>query len=89
MYKQLVIQVVLWDVQGYESQLSVVKQKIVTYLGSLGGSMNFALLARREEEISSRAIAWDTEQHLRFDIPFFDMKPSIYFGKFENRHHLY
>ena len=66
--------------QDYESQLSGVKQRIVTYLGSLGGSVNHAMLAGSEEEISRRAIAWYTNQHLRFDMPFFDMKPIIYFG---------
>ncbi|KAK7506702.1 hypothetical protein BaRGS_00002177 [Batillaria attramentaria] len=68
--------------KAYESQLSLVKQRIVTYLGSLGGSVNHALLAGSGEEISHRAIAWDTNQHLKFDMPFFDMKPTIYFDPF-------
>ena len=77
--------------QDYESQLSGLKQHIVTYLGSLGGSVNHAMLAGSEEEISRRAIAWDTNQHLRFYMPFFDMKPIIYFGMYRDcgcvRHH--
>ncbi|XP_076445486.1 DNA-dependent protein kinase catalytic subunit-like [Babylonia areolata] len=68
--------------KSYESQLSVVKRRIVAYLGSLGGSVNHAMLAGSEEEISRRAITWDTNQHLRFDMPFFDMKPVIYFDPF-------
>ncbi|KAL8588519.1 hypothetical protein ACOMHN_043868 [Nucella lapillus] len=68
--------------KGYESQLSLVKRRIVAYLGSLGGSTNHAMLAGSEEDISRRAIAWDTSQHLRFDMPFFDMKPIIYFDPF-------
>ncbi|KAK3580733.1 hypothetical protein CHS0354_005741 [Potamilus streckersoni] len=66
----------------YQSQLADVKQRIVRYLGGLGGSVNVALLAKSEEEISERAITWDTQQHLRFDIPFVDMKPTIYFDPF-------
>jgi DNA-dependent protein kinase catalytic subunit len=66
--------------QGYESQLATVKQRIVKYLGCLGGSVNHAMLAKSVEDISRRAIAWDTNQHLKFDMPFFDMKPTIYFG---------
>ncbi|KAK6170524.1 hypothetical protein SNE40_018898 [Patella caerulea] len=68
--------------KSYESKLAVVKQRVVQYLGSLGGSVNYALLANSEEEISKQAIAWDTNKHLRFDIPFIDMKPIIYFDPF-------
>ncbi|KAL3877683.1 hypothetical protein ACJMK2_035352, partial [Sinanodonta woodiana] len=67
---------------GKMSQLAEVKQRIVRYLGGLGGSQNVALLAKSEEEVSERAIAWDTQQHLKFDIPFVDMKPTIYFDPF-------
>lgn len=51
------------------------------YLGQLGGGINHFLLAKTDEEISKRAIAWDTQQHLKFDMPFVDMKPVIYFGE--------
>ena len=51
------------------------------YLGHLGGSVNMGLLANTDEEISQRAIAWDSLQHLKFDVPFEDMKPTIYLGK--------
>ncbi|XP_041364232.1 DNA-dependent protein kinase catalytic subunit-like [Gigantopelta aegis] len=69
--------------KSYESQLAVVKQRIVRYLGSLGGSLNHALLAcSDDDDISKKAIAWDTHQHLRFDMPFVDMKPTIYFDPF-------
>jgi len=40
-----------------------------------------ALLANTDDEISKKAINWDTEQHLKFDMPFIDMKPTIYLGK--------
>ncbi|XP_048248370.1 DNA-dependent protein kinase catalytic subunit-like [Haliotis rufescens] len=68
--------------KGYESQLAVVKQRVMHYLGSLGGGINHALLSRADEEISKQAIAWDTKQHLKFDMPFIDMKPTIYFDQF-------
>lgn len=67
--------------QSVESQLTVVKQRIIRYLGSLGGSTNHALMSRSDEEISRQAIAWDSHQHLKFDIPFVDMKPTIYLGE--------
>jgi len=51
------------------------------YLGRLGGSINIKLLADTDQQISQRAIAWDTEQHLKFDMPFVDMKPTLYLGE--------
>ncbi|BFZ03143.1 hypothetical protein BsWGS_06182 [Bradybaena similaris] len=67
---------------GAQSQLSMIKYRILRYLGSLGGQINHNLLAHTEEEISQEAIAWDTQKHLRFDVPFYDMKPVIYFDPF-------
>lgn len=52
----------------------------MTYLGRLGGEVNHALLSG--SDICEEAIAWDAEQHLRFDVPFMDMKPQIYFGEY-------
>ena len=49
-------------------------------LGSLGGSVNQSLVIINSEEIGKLAVAWDTEKHLRFDVPFVDLKPSIYLG---------
>lgn len=66
--------------QSYQSQLAVMKQRIMVYLGSLGGSINHSLLAGSEEKIAKQAIAWDSEQHLKFYMPFVDMKPTIYLG---------
>ena len=39
------------------------------------------LLSNTDEEISGKAKAWDFQQHLKFDVPFEDMKPNIYLGK--------
>ncbi|CAL1543153.1 unnamed protein product [Lymnaea stagnalis] len=66
----------------FSIQLSKIKLRILHYLGSLGGQINHALLAHSDDEISKEAISWDTQNHLKFDVPFFDMKPSIYFDPF-------
>ncbi|XP_055874578.1 DNA-dependent protein kinase catalytic subunit-like [Biomphalaria glabrata] len=69
--------------QNSETQLTSLKLRILQYLGSLGGQhISHALLAKSDEEISSAAIAWDTQKHLKFDVPFIDMKPSIYLDPF-------
>lgn len=67
--------------QSSESGLSVVKQRIIRYLGSLGGGLNHNLLSHTEEIIARKALAWDTQLHLKFSMPFIDMKPSIHFGE--------
>ncbi|GFO12449.1 DNA-dependent protein kinase catalytic subunit, partial [Plakobranchus ocellatus] len=64
------------------SQLNQVKHRILRYLGGLGGEINQDLLASANGDVSNEAIAWDTQKHLRFDVPFFDMKPVIYFDSF-------
>ncbi|KAK0048622.1 DNA-dependent protein kinase catalytic subunit, partial [Biomphalaria pfeifferi] len=69
--------------QNSETQLTSLKLGILQYLGSLGGQhISHALLAKSDEEISSAAISWDTQKHLKFDVPFIDMKPSIYLDPF-------
>ncbi|XP_064600499.1 DNA-dependent protein kinase catalytic subunit-like [Liolophura sinensis] len=68
--------------QSSETGLSVVKQRIVRYLGSLGGELNHNLLFHTEEIIARKALAWDTQLHLKFSMPFIDMKPSIHFDPF-------
>ncbi|XP_052262779.1 DNA-dependent protein kinase catalytic subunit-like isoform X1 [Dreissena polymorpha] len=64
------------------SQLSQIKQRVMQYLGQLGGSVNKALLANMDAQISERAIAWDSEKHLKFEMPFVDMKPEVYLDPF-------
>lgn len=54
------------------------QERCVLLLGSLGGSVNNVLL----EETSKDLVAWDSVQHLKFDIPFMDIKPTIYFDAF-------
>ena len=68
--------------QKFTSQLSKVKQRCVHLLGVLGGSTNHALITSNPEELAKAAIAWDTEMHLKYQVPFIDIKPTIYFGKF-------
>ena len=39
------------------------------------------LLSNTDKEISEKAIVWDSQQHLKFDVPLEDMKPTIYLGR--------
>ncbi|XP_076075287.1 DNA-dependent protein kinase catalytic subunit-like [Mytilus galloprovincialis] len=68
--------------ESYQSGLSQVKYRIIKYLGSLGGCVNYNLLATAQEDITEQAISWDTHKHLKFDMPFMDMKPTIYLDSF-------
>lgn len=59
--------------------------KIIKFLGRLGEN-NSALLENAFENVDKVAIAWDSvyQNHLKYAIPFVDMKPEIYFGNFFN-----
>jgi len=59
-----------------------VKEQCVRIIGMLGGSVNHALVSRTDPaHLEKLAVAWDSHKHLRFDFPFQDVKPTIYFGK--------
>lgn len=60
----------------------LIKQRCVSLLGSLGGAINHSLVSSKASGITKKAVAWDHKQHLRFDVPFMDIKPTIYFGKY-------
>ena len=63
-------------------ELEQVKEQCVRIIGMLGGSVNHALVSRTDPaHLEKLAVAWDSHKHLRFDFPFQDVKPTIYFGK--------
>ena len=75
----------LYIVGNYQAkdrdQLDVVVGRCVNILGMLGGSRNHAMVSRSDpSHLAKLAVAWDEQKHLRFDVPFQDLKPTIYFG---------
>ena len=65
-----------------KGQLEMVVGRCINILGMLGGSHNHMLVSRNDpSHLAKLAVAWDSEKHLRFDVPFQDLKPTIYFGK--------
>ena len=56
--------------------------RILRLLGTLGGRANALLLSCGSTVDPTKAVAWDTENHLSFAVPFQDMKPNIYLGKY-------
>ncbi|GBN03187.1 DNA-dependent protein kinase catalytic subunit, partial [Araneus ventricosus] len=60
-----------------------IQQRIVSFLGRLG-EHNVALLENAYEKLDEVAIAWDSHyrNHLKYSVPFQDMKPDIYFDDF-------
>jgi len=64
-----------------KSQLAQVQQRCVLLLGSLGGAVNNVLVTSNAEELAKAAMAWDREKHLKFAVPFVDIKPVIHLGK--------
>ena len=56
-----------------------IQVRILKLLGQLAGEMSHCLY---ETNLTSQIIAWDTFQHLKFYVPFVDMKPTVYFDRF-------
>ncbi|XP_076335270.1 DNA-dependent protein kinase catalytic subunit-like isoform X2 [Tachypleus tridentatus] len=67
-----------------ETEIMVLRLRILKFLGSIGGKNNKALLEKIEEETSEKAISWDNrvQDHLKFAVPFADMKPEICLDNF-------
>ena len=62
--------------------MNEVKDQCVRIIGMLGGSINHSLVSRSDPtHLEKLAVAWDSHKHLRFDVPFQDVKPTIYFGQ--------
>ena len=53
--------------------------RILKILGQLSADMSHSVHKINTEDITS----WDTVQHLKFYVPFTDIKPAIYFDRFQ------
>jgi DNA-dependent protein kinase catalytic subunit len=57
--------------------------RILKILGQLAGEMSHCLFeATNNLNNNNQITTWDTVLHLKFDVPFVDIKPTIYFDKF-------
>nr|XP_042898800.1 DNA-dependent protein kinase catalytic subunit isoform X2 [Parasteatoda tepidariorum] len=63
--------------------LGRIQLQILKYLGQLGEN-NVALLEQSHQKVDEVAIAWDPlcKNHLKYSVPFVDMKPNVYFDEF-------
>jgi len=61
-----------------DTELTLVKRRCVKLLGQVGGVYNQALLTNSNARLP---VAWCPDKLLKFDIPFVDMKPTIYLGR--------
>jgi hypothetical protein len=50
------------------------------YLGSLGNRVNHYLIDDTSNYLIKEAVAWDNENHITFNVPFDDLKPTIHLG---------
>ncbi|CAF1574904.1 unnamed protein product, partial [Didymodactylos carnosus] len=65
-----------------DSELRRVQFRIMKYLGSLGGRINYHLIGDTSTYLIKEAVAWDNENHLFFYVPLEDMKPIIHLDLF-------
>lgn len=54
--------------------------RILKILGQLAGEMSHCLYDQNGSN-AGQLISWDTNFHLKFYVPFIDMKPAIYFDR--------
>lgn len=60
--------------------------RILKILGQLAGEMSHCLFDesgqhQQQQQQQQQLIAWDTNLHLKFYVPFIDIKPTIYFDR--------
>ena len=68
-------------VQGAQSPTALIRLRVIQLLGSLGGQVNRDL-AVSDSEALKKAVAWDTQKRLEFVLPFQDLKPSVFLGRY-------
>ena len=69
-------------IEGAESPLNRIRQRIVHFLGALGGQVNTSLVeSESAAAYAAKAVAWDSKSRLEFAVPFQDMKPTLYLGE--------
>ncbi|CAF0815340.1 unnamed protein product [Brachionus calyciflorus] len=69
----------LFDKMSQSSDLyEQIQLRILKILGQLSADMSHSVHKINTEDITS----WDTVQHLKFYVPFTDIKPAIYFDRF-------
>ncbi|XP_067118451.1 DNA-dependent protein kinase catalytic subunit-like [Centruroides vittatus] len=68
----------------HESELIKVQHRILKFLGSVGNQYNFAMISADKIKIHEVAVAWDInkQNHLKFYLPFVDVKLEIFLDKF-------
>ncbi len=59
-----------------------VQFRILKILGQLAGEMSHCLFEATNNLNNNQITSWDTILHLKFDVPFVDIKPTIYFDRF-------
>ncbi|CAF4529661.1 unnamed protein product [Rotaria magnacalcarata] len=65
-----------------DSDIRRVQFRILKYLGSLGNRVNHYLIDDTSNHLIKDAVAWDNENHLTFNVPFDDIKPTIHLDVF-------
>lgn len=68
------------DSTGADEMYEQIQFRILKIVGQLAGEMSHCLYDESSSS-SGQLIAWDSNLHLKFYVPFIDIKPSIYFDK--------
>lgn len=63
-----------------DTALASLQRQILLFLAQLDSPTCMTVVKVDETQIAEEAISWSTKKVLKFDLPFAEMKPSIYLG---------
>jgi hypothetical protein len=63
-----------------DTALASLQRQILLFLAQLDSPTCMTVVKVEETQIAEEAISWNTKKVLKFDLPFAEMKPSIYLG---------
>jgi hypothetical protein len=63
-----------------DTALASLQRQILLFLAQLDSPTCMTVVKVEETQIAEEAISWSTKKVLKFDLPFAEMKPSIYLG---------
>lgn len=70
------------DTAANDEMYENIQFRILKILGQLAGEMSHCLYDESgQQQQQQQLIAWDTNLHLKFYVPFIDIKPTIYFDR--------
>jgi len=63
-----------------DTALATLQREILLFLAQLDSPTCLSVIRVEDSQIAEEAISWTSKRLLKFDLPFAELKPSIYLG---------